>query len=170
MILEPEAMNSTRSDGGLLRDHAVPTVTAGARLSLPRRTMFQGGVDAKPGGRTEAAMSISGAGATLYLTMHPFVVIDVEGELDIATAGKLQTALTTIAAVDGTRIVVDLAGVSFIDVRGLRALLIGRRELARRHIGIVVRNPRPQARRLFDLAGNGDLLDDPGHAQSPRLK
>jgi anti-sigma B factor antagonist len=108
--------------------------------------------------------------ATLCLTMHPFVVIHVEGELDIATAGKLQTALTTIAAPDGTRVVVDLAGVSFIDVRGLRALLIGRRELARRHIGIVVRNPRPQARRLFDLAGNRDLLDDPGHAQSPRLK
>ena len=107
-------------------------------------------------------MSISGAVATLCVTTHAFVVIHVEGELDVATAGKLETALTPIAAPDGTRVVVDLAGVSFIDVRGLRALLTGRRELSRRHIGMVVGNPPPQARRLFDLAGSGDLLDDPG--------
>jgi STAS domain len=76
----------------------------------------------------------------------------------------LQTALEAVDPSDCTSVVVDLAGVSFMDCRGLNALLIGRRGLARRNIELHVRNAQPQARRLFEIAVGGEPLDQPRDA------
>src|SRR5688500_17046571 len=88
-------------------------------------------------------------------------VISVAGEIDAATVGALQAAIEAVDGSDCTSIVVDLARVSFMDCRGLNALLIGRRELARRIIELHVRNAQPQARRLFEIALDGEPLDQP---------
>jgi anti-anti-sigma factor len=93
--------------------------------------------------------------ATLSVTMEASdhqVVIAVQGEIDVATAETLERALNAIDVIDCRTVVVDLSEVSFIDSSGLKALLTGRRDLARRDIGLVVRNPQPQARRLFEVS------------------
>jgi anti-sigma B factor antagonist len=49
-------------------------------------------------------------------------VLRVEGEIDMATADQLRTALSNALSDDAT-VVVDMAGVTFIDVSGIRVLL-----------------------------------------------
>jgi anti-sigma B factor antagonist len=88
------------------------------------------------------------------------VVIALQGEIDAATAETLERALNAIDSTDCRTVVVDLAEVSFIDWCGLKPLLISRRELARHDIGLVVRNPQPQARRLFEVALDGDQFEE----------
>lgn len=46
----------------------------------------------------------------------------IGGEIDLSTAGQLRTALEKACAA-APDVVVDLAGVTFLDVAGLRALL-----------------------------------------------
>jgi anti-sigma B factor antagonist len=52
----------------------------------------------------------------------PPPVLRVAGELDMATADGLRGALEEAVAADPS-VVVDLAGVTFVDVMGLRAIL-----------------------------------------------
>jgi anti-sigma B factor antagonist len=96
--------------------------------------------------------------ATLSITMDTSdhqVVIAVKGEIDAATADTLERALTATHSITCRTVVVDLAEVSFIDSSGLHALLIGRRDLARDDVRLVICNPQPQAQRLFDIALRG---------------
>ena len=101
-------------------------------------------------------MSDDGLLATLSVTTDApdhQVVMAVQGEIDLSTAEMLKRAvLQSIDSVECKTVVVDLRGVSFIDSSGLKALLIGRRDLAQNNIRLVVRNPQPQARRLFEIA------------------
>lgn len=56
-------------------------------------------------------------------------LVRVRGELDLASAPALSEALQTGVAGEGT-VVLDLAGVTFIDSSALRALVLAGRELA----------------------------------------
>jgi anti-sigma B factor antagonist len=73
----------------------------------------------------------SGGGSTVSEPFHVISERSAEahriiatGELDIATVPQLEEAFDAAAAAnDGARIVVDLAGVTFIDSTGLRLLI-----------------------------------------------
>jgi anti-anti-sigma factor len=93
-------------------------------------------------------------------TANHDVVLGINGEMDAATADTLRSALEAVDQTDSGRVVVDLEHVTFIDSSGLLALLQGRDRLAQRHIGLLIRNPQPQARRLFDLALDGDQFGE----------
>ena len=108
-------------------------------------------------------MSDDGVFATVSVvadTSDHQVLIAVRGEIDAATVDTLERALNAIFSTDCTAVIVDLAEVSFIDWSGLKALLIARRALSRHDIRLVVRNPQPQARRLFEVALGGEPLED----------
>jgi|SRR6516165_9812770 anti-anti-sigma factor len=49
-------------------------------------------------------------------------VLHVQGELDMATAGQLRSALVDRLSTD-SKFVLDLGGVTFVDASGLRAIL-----------------------------------------------
>jgi anti-sigma B factor antagonist/stage II sporulation protein AA (anti-sigma F factor antagonist) len=49
-------------------------------------------------------------------------VLSIEGEIDIATVGQLRAALEA-ALSEHQQIIVDMAGVTFIDAAGIRVLL-----------------------------------------------
>jgi anti-sigma B factor antagonist len=63
-----------------------------------------------------------------------WTVLRLAGEIDVATAPRLRDRLVALATGGHPRIVVDLAGVSFIDSMGLGALLSGMKR-ARAHDG-----------------------------------
>lgn len=88
------------------------------------------------------------------------LVLSVSGEVDLATAGALETALTDAA---GSNVVVDLSGVPFMDSTGLNALVNGRRAIvdAGGTIALVV-TPDGAVARLLDITGMGGVL--PTHA------
>jgi anti-sigma B factor antagonist len=85
------------------------------------------------------------------------LVLLVRGELDIATAPRLDEALAQARATSAASIVVDLQAVSFIDSSGLRILVKHARtddEGGR----VRLTNGSPQARRLFELSGAAEYL------------
>ncbi|WP_328492383.1 STAS domain-containing protein [Streptomyces sp. NBC_00414] len=97
--------------------------------------------------------------ANPYARSHPgpgFTVVEVLGEIDMATAGALSEHLDTLTA-DGTpQVVVDLRGVDFFDCSGLRVLC--RAERRARELGGALRLVSDQSRihRLLRACG---LLD-----------
>jgi anti-sigma B factor antagonist len=86
-------------------------------------------------------------------------VLHLDGEVDIATVGDLDRVLTglreaPVSVADGpSTIVVNMAGVTFMDSMGVRALL-----KAARNGGLRVEEPSEQLRQLFSLAGVAEAL------------
>jgi anti-sigma B factor antagonist len=89
------------------------------------------------------------------------VVVALRGELDIAGAAGVAAALATVAA-RKPEIVVDLAGLEFIDSSGVAALARGRRHA--RHAGgdLLLAAPRQQVLRVLTLTRLIDVF--PVHA------
>jgi anti-sigma B factor antagonist len=85
-------------------------------------------------------------------------VITVTGEVDLSTADNLETELTRANASDAAKVIVDLSGVSFIDSRGLRVLLMAemasRTDSRRLHF----LHGSPQVERVLDISGVGREL------------
>jgi anti-sigma B factor antagonist len=79
-----------------------------------------------------------------------YVVVALRGELDIAGAAGVAAALAAVAA-RKPEIVVDLAGLEFIDSSGVAALARGRKHA--RHAGgdLLLAAPRQQVLRVLTL-------------------
>jgi anti-anti-sigma factor len=89
-------------------------------------------------------------------------VLFLAGELDMtATAQLLSDALTTGRSLAKDRLVVDVSGLAFMDVAGLRGLLCAHRWLlGEGRAGIIVRGASGAVRRIFELTGFMSLLGD----------
>jgi anti-sigma B factor antagonist len=87
-------------------------------------------------------------------------IIAVEGEADMAAAPELERCLTEAIAAGKTGVVVDLAGVTFIDSSAVHVLIAAHVRLARRaraRLAIACNNARVY--RFFELALLTDVLD-----------
>lgn len=80
-------------------------------------------------------------------------VLRPEGEIDVATAPELRQNL--IDAINGgaTRVVVDMAGVTFIDSTGLGVLVGAMKRATSRGGEVVVERVPPAIRRVFEVTG-----------------
>lgn len=102
-------------------------------------------------------MTATSRGPTLHVSVvrsGANAMIRLEGELDVATAGRLDEVLRDITD-EGTapRIIVDAEQLTFIDASGLGPLLAARRRLG--DSSLRLRNVRPpvlRVLRLLDLA------------------
>jgi anti-sigma B factor antagonist len=81
----------------------------------------------------------------------------VNGEIDVSTAGALSERLDWLAGKNPQRLVIDLAGVSFMDSSGLNALVLIRNALLP-DCTVVIRSPRPRIRHLFTITGLDPLF------------
>lgn len=85
-------------------------------------------------------------------------IVDVIGELDVASAAELRARIARAAA-DSTRpIVVELSGVSFVDCAGLGALLSAQTRLGRR---LSLHGMSEPVAWLVELAGLRATFDSP---------
>jgi anti-anti-sigma factor len=82
--------------------------------------------------------------------------VRLDGELDCATAPELHDVLVDVAR-ESARVVVDAAGLDFVDVAGLRPLLALRQQLGPGSVHL--RNAKRQIVRVIRLL---DLADDLG--------
>jgi anti-sigma B factor antagonist len=80
-------------------------------------------------------------------------VVEVRGEVDIATAPLLRAVLDTVVGRRPNRVEVDLSGTTFLDAHALSTLTAVRRRLAGRHARLVLRDPSPVVVRLLELTG-----------------
>jgi anti-sigma B factor antagonist len=98
------------------------------------------------------------------------VDVHLIGEMDLSTRGQLRTALRR-APLDGAATVrLDLGRLEFCDVAGLAELIDAREVLARQHRVCTAQDPRPLVRRLLEVTGVRDLLDQPEDAQPARVR
>ena len=91
------------------------------------------------------------------------------GELDLLSAPKLASAVANIRMDRSTALVLDLRRVTFVDARGIRAILVIQELCAERECGFSLVPGRRQVQRLFELCGLLDHLpfrDDEGYVGS----
>ena len=81
-------------------------------------------------------------------------VLQIAGEIDLATAEALQTALEEAVSID-PRVVVDMAGVTFFDATGLRVVL--QAAASRNGAGPLTLLNAPHVAWLLELVGLSEL-------------
>jgi anti-sigma B factor antagonist len=84
-------------------------------------------------------------------------LVELRGELDIATAAGLPDRLAEIA---GSVVVVDLEGLTFLDARGLTALLEARRLVLGQGHELKVCGAQGVVRRVFEATKLTSLLSE----------
>jgi anti-sigma B factor antagonist len=82
----------------------------------------------------------------------------VEGEIDIATAPRLLSALNQSVAEALNSVVIDLTKVGFMDSTGLALLINAHRRLNRRQKGFAVVCPPGPMLRVFEVTDMIDML------------
>lgn len=95
-------------------------------------------------------------------------VVTVAGEIDLATAPYLERGLESVLARADTDIVLDLAGVSYMEASGLTVLLAIRSRLFESKRRLWLYQPSRQVVRLLDLCRVGDLFPTVARTRPPR--
>ena len=85
-------------------------------------------------------------------------LVAIAGELDMATVPRVSAALEAEPAASAGAVVVDLAGVTFIDSTGLGALVKLEHALTARAGRLAIACPEGPARLLLDVTGLAEQL------------
>ncbi|HOT29746.1 MAG TPA: STAS domain-containing protein [Candidatus Ozemobacteraceae bacterium] len=85
------------------------------------------------------------------------VVINVEGEMDVYTIGKLKEAISMVTQSGAVSLAVNLGLVTYMDSSGLGLLLGLHKQLAKSHGTLVVAGPSGAVREVL-RATNADRL------------
>jgi anti-sigma B factor antagonist len=88
----------------------------------------------------------------------PALELAWSGEVDLVSAPVLADEVDALALGPGHRVVVDLAGVDFMDSTGLHVLVRLHRRVEQVEGVLTVRDPSPQVRHLLELTGLLPLL------------
>lgn len=89
-------------------------------------------------------------------------VVHVVGEVDMATADTLADRIRdALAGSGGAALVVDLAGVSFLDSTGIRVLVEAHRGAGEAGVALLVRRPREPVERVLRVTGVATILGLP---------
>jgi anti-sigma B factor antagonist len=86
------------------------------------------------------------------------VVVKLEGELDMANAPLLQSAIESEQLTAAKIVVLDLQGLTFLDSTGLRVVLSAREQCWRRGQEFAVTPGSQQVQRLLSVTGVGEHL------------
>ncbi len=86
-----------------------------------------------------------------------YVVVELRGELDLTGAADAATAVRTAGA-GGRRVIVNLAGLEFIDCSALNALLQARTAIRQAGGDMLLAAPRRTVQRLLALTGLDEVF------------
>jgi anti-sigma B factor antagonist len=87
------------------------------------------------------------------------IVVTVRGEIDIVSVSRLRAALDCVNAT--YTVVLDMAGVTFMDSCGLTPLAIHTMRLRAGGGSLNIRHASSAVRRVVESAGMGELLEEP---------
>lgn len=88
-----------------------------------------------------------------------YTVLVVSGEVDAATSPTLRAAIHDQLSHGRLRIMVDMAGVTFLDSMGLGTLVGALKRVRERSGELVVTGQARSVRRVFDITGLGSAFD-----------
>jgi len=77
----------------------------------------------------------------------------LKGDLDLASAPMVHDRLHSAIEEGHTRVVVDMAGVTFMDSTGISVLLHSLKDLQRLGGGLVLRSPTDRTLRVLEIIG-----------------
>lgn len=87
------------------------------------------------------------------------VIVRVSGEVDIVTAPVLQRHLDSAIASGRPTVVIDLSATTFLDARGVGALVAARKQITRNGGRLVLRKPPALVRRVLEVADQIDRVE-----------
>ena len=87
--------------------------------------------------------------------------VTLTGEIDFSVTPAVRERLMDVVAANAPEIVLDMAGLSYIDSSGLALLIELRKILAESGRSVHIRTISPQVRKLFNLTQLGDLFGLP---------
>ncbi|HEU4426854.1 MAG TPA: STAS domain-containing protein [Pilimelia sp.] len=94
--------------------------------------------------------------AALSVTLHPAdrgIRVVVAGEIDTSTAADLEDQLTAAIGLGQPTVVVDLAGVTFLDSSGVAELVAAYHRAADAGVSVRVANCSIMVRRVLEVTG-----------------
>jgi anti-sigma B factor antagonist len=87
--------------------------------------------------------------------------VQVWGEVDLATAPQLQDAILRLSGFEHTKVIVDLAEVTFLDSTGLSVFVRARRRFNDLGAALEITNVPKNISQVFRMAGMTEYLDLP---------
>jgi anti-anti-sigma factor len=89
------------------------------------------------------------------------LIVFLAGELDVMSQGQLALAVES-AGIDGgvQTVIVDMGALDFMDSTGLKDIANLRLTSEQRGVQVMVHGARPQVRRVFEITGLTEFLDD----------
>lgn len=92
--------------------------------------------------------------------------LHVRGELDLASAGQLETSIAELCTDGARQVVLDMEELSFMDSTGLRSLLVSQELCTVNDCTLVLGTVSTQVERLLDLSGVDGRLPRLEHPSS----
>ena len=83
-------------------------------------------------------------------------LLRVSGEIDMATAPELGACMSGLTG----KVVVDLEGVTFLDSRGIAALVVARGQLTDAGGSLTLRRPNDVLRRTLEIVGLREWIEE----------
>jgi len=99
------------------------------------------------------ALDVSAAPGTDAVT-----IVAVTGELDMASAPRLRQELVSLAAMGRRAVVIDLAGVDFLDSTGLGVVLGALKRVRAAGGDLALARAEPQVAKVFDITRLSDII------------
>ncbi len=100
-----------------------------------------------------------------HTTANGGVVLNLEGEVDYATAPQIRETITTILRGNSVASIrVDVGKVTVLDSTGIGTLVVAYRIARDMGVPVVVTNPTKFITRLFAVVGAQELLEEPTDA------
>jgi len=87
------------------------------------------------------------------------VVIEVSGDLDLASAPALRQRLVDAVALEPVSVILDLTNLAFIDSSGLGVLIAGLKRANQSGVRLVLQSVPAQAESVIAMAGLKSLFD-----------
>lgn len=86
------------------------------------------------------------------------LVVAVSGKLDTLTAPTYESSALDLINEGATRIVLDMAGLSYISSAGLRSLIVTAKALKAKQGSLLLANVAGNVRDVFEMAGFGAIF------------
>jgi len=86
------------------------------------------------------------------------VLVVVAGELDLVSSSAFTRAVTDLQQSLPAQVVIDLAGLSFVDSSGVNALVQAVRSIEADGGGAVLAAPSPPTRRVLEITRAGEIV------------
>ena len=91
-------------------------------------------------------------------------MLEINGEIDMLTGPPMESEVRRLLASDAVFVVLDMCGVTFIEVSGLAARDPGRRGGGQARQAVAPADPSREVQRVLAKGGLADVVDDVGAA------